>query len=198
GTGLGLAISRQLIELMQGSIGIRDNSKGSTFWIRMPVEVSSHAPHENRKITTDTMNEEFSGMEILVADDNAINRKLITTLLEQKGVSIVEANDGNAALKLALNNYYDLIFMDIRMPGLNGVEVTKQLRASGINRNTPVIALTAHALPHEQAEFLEAGMDACITKPVLEDHICTLIDQWVVSKKSTNNNSGENCLAGCD
>jgi len=115
-----------------------------------------------------------------VADDNAINRKLITTLLSQRGITTAEAEDGNSALETALNNEYDLIFMDIRMPELNGIEVTEKLRARKTGGRTPIIALTAHALPHEQKTFLDAGMDDCITKPVLDHQLFELIDKWVL------------------
>jgi PAS domain S-box-containing protein len=183
GTGLGLAISKQLIELMQGKIGVKDNQlKGSTFWINVPITETNERPaakKESRITVTD--NNQYSGLNVLVADDNAINRKLITTLLGQRGITTIEAEDGSSALKSALTDDFDLILMDIRMPELNGIEVTEKLRAEKPDSHTPIIALTAHALPHEQETFLDAGMDACITKPVLDHQLFELIDKWAVN-----------------
>ncbi len=186
GTGLGLAISRQLIELMHGKIGVKKNKlSGSTFWVQFPVTTTSKAPTKQKIRNIPDPSEQFyAGLQVLVADDNAINRKLITTLLEQHGVILSEANDGNDALELALNNQYDLILMDIRMPGLNGIEVTKKLRSSIPANATPVIAITAHALPDEQKTFIDAGMDACITKPILDYQLFELLDKWTTTKTS--------------
>ncbi|MDH5735634.1 MAG: response regulator, partial [Gammaproteobacteria bacterium] len=179
GTGLGLAISKQLIELMQGSIGVKDNANGSTFWIRMPIKQAHQIPQVVTQNKQTEPGNPYKDLNIMVADDNAINRKLITTLLNQRGVITTEAIDGKTALDIASNNDFDLIFMDIRMPELNGIEVTENLRLREYNQYTPIIALTAHALPHEQKTFLQAGMNACITKPIVEQQIFEVIDQWV-------------------
>ena len=184
GTGLGLAISKQLVELMQGSIGVKDNQdSGAIFWITLPVIETDQLPEVIQDSSITEVVDRYAGLRVLIADDNAINRKLITTLLSQRGVIISEADDGHSALDLALNNQFDLIFMDIRMPGLNGIEVTEKLRAENDDIYTPIIALTAHALPHEQKTFLDAGMDTCITKPVLDYQLFKLLDQWVLDRK---------------
>ncbi|MCW8911224.1 MAG: ATP-binding protein, partial [Gammaproteobacteria bacterium] len=181
GTGLGLAISKQLIELMQGEIGVKDNDKsGVTFWIHFPIIETDQVPDPKQEHNLIESDGRYTGLRILVADDNAINRKLITTLLGQRGVVTTEAVDGKSALDIALNQSFDLILMDIRMPELNGIEVTEKIRAIEADTYIPIIALTAHALPHEQKTFIEAGMDTCITKPVLEYQLFKLIDQWVL------------------
>ncbi len=182
GTGLGLAISKQLIELMHGSIGVESNDrKGSTFWITLPI-IESHKSQElSNENNYSEIADHYSGLHVLIVDDNAINRKLITTLLNQRGITTTEANDGKNALEVALNNDFDLIFMDIRMPELNGIEVTRKIRSSKAVKYTPIIALTAHVLPHEQEIFLQAGMDACITKPILDHQLFELIDKWVMN-----------------
>ena len=180
GTGLGLAISKQLIELMQGSIGVKgNNDDGSTFWVTLPITECKEKPVILNKKSTTKIEECYTGLHVLVVDDNAINRKLITTLLNQRGITTAEADNGKNALEMALNDDFSLILMDIRMPELNGIEVTKKLRATRTDRHVPIIALTAHALPHEQEAFLQAGMDACITKPVLDHQLFELIDKWV-------------------
>ncbi len=181
GTGLGLAISKQLIELMQGSIGVKDNGIGSTFWITLPIIETHETPEPLSKNSLTEIDDCYTGLHVLVVDDNAINRKLITTLLNQRGITTTQADDGKSALEIALNNDFDLILMDIRMPELNGIEVTKKLRAEKTDKYTPIIALTAHALPHEQETFLQAGMDTCLTKPVLDYQLFELIDKWVIN-----------------
>ncbi|VAW68384.1 BarA sensory histidine kinase (= VarS = GacS) [hydrothermal vent metagenome] len=180
GTGLGLAISKQLIELMKGKIGLKKNpQKGSTFWVQFPVESTQQTPDRPViKSIPEPSEKYYAGLEVLVADDNAINRKLISTLLEQHGVIISEAKDGNMALEMALNNTYDLILMDIRMPGLNGIEVTRKLHAGMPDSTPPIIAITAHAMPDEQKTFIDAGMDACITKPILDYQLFELLNKW--------------------
>jgi len=181
GTGLGLAISKQLVELMQGNIGVKDNhNDGSTFWFHFPITETAQTPKTIAEEKSAELPSQYSDLHVLVADDNAINRKLITTLLSQRGITTSEAEDGNVALDMALKKEFDLILMDIRMPGLNGIEVTEKVRAEKIDRHTPIIALTAHALPHEQKSFLDAGMNACITKPVLDYQLFELIDKWAL------------------
>ena len=187
GTGLGLAISKQLIELMHGSIDVKDNdNNGSTFWITLPIIETDKVPERANESNLNDIGDRYSDLHVLVVDDNAINRKLITTLLNQRSITTTEANDGKSALEIALNNDFDLILMDIRMPELNGIEVTKKLRATKTDKYTPIIALTAHALPHEHETFLNAGMDTCITKPVLDHQLFELIDTWVMNTGSNS------------
>ncbi len=185
GTGLGLAISKQLIELMHGQVGVKQNSPvGSIFWIELPVTITEEQPAPTLiEKNINGHDDSYSNIRILVADDNAINRKLISTLLSQHGVIVEEATNGNHALELAKTHSFDLILMDIRMPGLNGIEVTKSLRAEQPDNKTPIVALTAHALPNEQQTFIDAGMDACITKPILEHQLFELLDKWVIAKR---------------
>ncbi|MDH5485056.1 MAG: response regulator, partial [Gammaproteobacteria bacterium] len=181
GTGLGLAISKQLIELMHGSIDVRDNQpQGSIFWIQLPIK-EIQAPEETLKTIKPLSFEKLHGLDVLVADDNEINRKLISSLLNLYGIHIIEAENGQQALEHASTRNFDLILMDIRMPELSGIEATEKIRSAvnGINNKTPIIALTAHALPHEQKMFMDAGMNACLTKPVLDYQLYELFDHWV-------------------
>jgi two-component system sensor histidine kinase BarA len=113
----------------------------------------------------------------LVVDDNAINRLLMVTLLSQKGLKVAEAVDGADAVEKARTEKYDLILMDIRMPVMDGMRATEAIRREGANRTTPTVALTAHALESEQAEFLAAGMDECLVKPVAESDLDQLLER---------------------
>lgn len=184
GTGLGLTISKQFIELMAGRIGVNDNANnGSVFWISLPIVETHHCPVSENSNAIYSGNQ-YEGLRVLIADDNAINRKLITTLLRQRGVVVSEADDGISAFEAGMDNDFDLIFMDIRMPNLNGIEVTKKLRLEKNKKYTPIIAFTAHALPHERKTFLDAGMDSCITKPILENQLFEILDKWVLESKT--------------
>jgi CheY-like chemotaxis protein len=176
GTGLGLAISRRLLELMGGDISVKPcRCGGSIFSFTLPVkrlqqDARAYPLHESPEL------ENFSGKRVLVVDDNAINRKLITTLLGKMGVATVEAEDGHAALACHQGDCFDLILMDIRMPGMDGVEATRRIRMSeDRQQRIPIIALTAHALPHERETFILAGMDDCLAKPIREDELVALL-----------------------
>ncbi len=178
GTGLGLAISRRLVELMGGAIAVRQRDGGGCVFsftlplIRLNQESRVYPLHPLPQLGN------YAGKRVLVVDDNAINRKLITTLLGKMGVETVEAEDGHAAVLCHESDRFDLILMDIRMPGMDGVEATRQIRrGEQRHQRIPIIALTAHALPHERETFILAGMDECLTKPVREEELFALLER---------------------
>lgn len=113
--------------------------------------------------------------QILVVDDNHINRKLVTTLVKQHDVHPVEAHDGQDAVNLCKDHYFPLIFMDIHMPILSGEEATLKIRELYKNKPTKIIALTANAMPGEKERLLQNGLDAVVIKPIQEDQIASLI-----------------------
>ncbi|NOX76983.1 MAG: response regulator [Gammaproteobacteria bacterium] len=180
GAGLGLAISKKLVEMMGGSIGVNSiQGLGSTFWVTVPAGMASQ-----NGTNTDTrlakIGNHYPGRRVLVVDDNAINRKLIVTLLMQRGIDVDEAESGPQALTMLSQHRYSLVFMDIRMPTMSGVEATTIIRKMELGqRRTPIIALTAHALPHEQEIFMTAGMDDCVTKPIEEATLFAVLDKWI-------------------
>ena len=121
----------------------------------------------------------LSGARVLVADDNQINRKLISLQIRSLGVRVDSAPDGTEALALAQNRHYDLILMDIHMPGMNGEEVTRAIRdGNGPNRDTPVIALTANVFAGDTEKFQQSGINECLVKPVSEYHLWEVIKRW--------------------
>lgn len=164
GSGLGLAISQELVELMNGEMGVDSRlGEGSVFWF------SIRAP---RVATAETRTRRKAGMktgarQILLVDDQAINRTVASTLLRHAGHEVTEAADGWAALELADAQRFDLILMDIHMPELDGLETTRRIRqASELNHDVPIIAVTASALAEDRHRYLQAGLNDCLGKPI--------------------------------
>ena len=121
----------------------------------------------------------FVGLRILAVDDNPINLLLTTTLLREEGATVVEADGGERAVARAAEGGFDLILMDIQMPDISGVEATRRIRdLEGEGPRTPIVAVTAHALPGEQESFLQAGMDDCLVKPLGEDSLRRTVRHW--------------------
>ncbi len=164
GSGLGLAISQELVELMDGEMGVDSRlGEGSVFWfsIRAP-RVAAAETRSRRKSGAKT-----GARQILLVDDQAINRTVASTLLQHAGHEVTTAADGWAALELADAQRFDLILMDIHMPELDGLETTRRIRqTSELNHDIPIIALTASALADDRLRYIEAGMNDCLGKPV--------------------------------
>ncbi|WP_435259888.1 ATP-binding protein [Thioclava sp. FR2] len=171
GTGLGLGIARRLTKVMAGTIGVESElGEGSVFWIRVPLrpaQVKLAAVPSPEKDSPAVDAPKASGLDILIIEDNDINRFLLRRFLEEAGHKVTETIDGVEGLHAAETNYYDVILTDISMPRMDGVETTRRIRAgSGPSARSRIIALTAHALPAELSRFAEVGMNACLTKPI--------------------------------
>ena len=165
GTGLGLGIARRLASVMGGEIGAESvEGDGSLFWLRLPLPevvvvpaVTTTAP---RQFPTPVLN-------VLVIEDNPVNRFVLRRLLEESGHTVSEAANGADGVAASMQQAFDLIMTDISMPGLDGVEVTRQIRERpGPSRRAKIVAVTAHALPADLARFKAAGIDDCMTKPI--------------------------------
>ncbi len=174
GSGLGLAISKQYVELMGGTIGVESEpGSGSRFRFEVPVDIPAM-----REVPTVPQQGRVSGLagehpryRILIVEDQAENRLLLHKLLEPLGLELREAVNGQEAVALAEKWHPHLIWMDIRMPVMDGLEATRRIKAA---RNSPVpkiIAVTAHALEQERREILAAGCDDFIRKPYREIEI---------------------------
>ncbi len=111
---------------------------------------------------------------VLVVEDNKINSYMITFLLKEHGYTVIEARDGETGVHLAVKEKPDLIIMDIQLPDINGLEVTRRIRASATDANTPIIALTSYAMAGDEEKALEAGCTGYIEKPIKPG---TFIDQ---------------------
>lgn len=171
GTGLGLGIARRLAEAMGGSIGAEsEEGEGSLFWLRLPLgRVLGQGPAvpDSPRLRGDVEAPEGEPLDVLIVEDNEINRFLLRRYLEAAGHRVSEAVDGQHGVEMAQANAYDAILMDISMPRMDGIEATTLIRASrGPSAKARILALTAHALPEEQQRFRSVGMETGLTKPV--------------------------------
>lgn len=178
GTGLGLAISRKLVNLMGGTMEFQSQlGAGSTFqftaWFRkQKTSADIDAP---ARAVQDRGPKHLS---ILVAEDNAVNRRLITKVLESAGHKVIPASNGKEAARLFEKQAFDLILMDMEMPDIDGLEATRMIRASERpGSHVPIYALTAHTLPADRDRCFAVGMDGFISKPIAVDDVLRLVDE---------------------
>jgi CheY-like chemotaxis protein len=143
----------------------------------------------------------FRDKNFLVVDDNEINRILLKTQLSQFGAQVTEARSGSEAVENIRTHCFDLIFLDLRMPGITGFDVMRAIHqdAKGLNdKETPVIAVTAHALPQQRREILEAGFSDFLIKPILEDQLLCVIETWLCASTAPSPRSAPPCTDSVD
>ncbi|MEO9871011.1 PAS domain S-box protein [Ekhidna sp.] len=181
GTGLGLAISRELVKSMQGEIGVVSTpGLGSTFWFTfMAEEISADKVEEIKPDKPFT--KEFTGKQpkILLVDDNDVNRKVASSIMLKSGCNVIEAIDGFDAIEKVSKEGFDLIFMDIQMPKMDGIQATHEVRKINGGSNTPIIAMTAYSMEEDRERFLNAGLDDYLAKPIKADMLIDKIKKWV-------------------
>jgi signal transduction histidine kinase/ActR/RegA family two-component response regulator len=192
GSGLGLTISKALVEMMGGTITVKSElGKGSEF--SFFIELQPSLEDENKEsAAADAIDERrYDGFEVLVVEDNEINQEIAQAVLEEMGLKVDLADNGEKAVAAFLQKKYDLIFMDIRMPIMDGLQATREIRrledergASGAR--VPIIAMTANAMKEDREESKAAGMDGHISKPFAIGEIKASLYLALIVNKSEN------------
>jgi PAS domain S-box-containing protein len=178
GTGLGLAICKRIIELIGGEIGATSvEGGGATFWFEVPLpRAEALEAHAEAQMASDIERP----LRLLLVEDVAINRELVKTVLASFDIDIDTAEDGAQAIEAFRRASYDLVLMDVQMPGMDGLTATRHIRALPLPRaaSTPIVAMTANVLPEQIARCLEAGMDDHLGKPMRPGELLNAIVHW--------------------
>jgi CheY-like chemotaxis protein len=175
GTGLGLSICNRLSHLMNGKITFTSKeNEGSTFIYQQSFEASilDSLLKKNKEVTN------LQGCTILVAEDNKINQIVVSKMLKAHNAKVVFSENGKECVDYFITNHVDLIFMDIQMPVMDGVEATKAIRAQDKGKSIPIIAMTANTMKQDIEHYLNIGMDGYLTKPFNKDSLNSLLNVY--------------------
>ena len=180
---MGLTISKRIVSLLGGDIRVSSTlGQGSTFTVTVPAQVCE-APEQFDKDPASSEDPNFEGRTLLLVEDVEINREIILTLLEPSGIRIIEAGDGNEAVKKfeQFSQEIDIVFMDIKMPVMGGFEATAAIRSSGRPgaRTVPIIALTANAFQEDVDKARAAGMNDHLSKPIDIDKVFAMMSKYL-------------------
>ncbi|MEI7613004.1 MAG: ATP-binding protein [Betaproteobacteria bacterium] len=180
GAGLGLSICRRLARLMGGDAGVISQvGVGSTFWVTARLRLAVDAPqpekHAQAESPTERLARFYSGIRVLVAEDDPVSQEVTRMVLEEAGLLVEVAHNGLVAIDMARNGGYDLILMDMQMPVMGGLEATRAIRQLPGMSDVPILAVTANAFNVDRDICLAAGMNAHIGKPVTADVLCSTV-----------------------
>ncbi len=195
GTGLGLSISSQLVSRMNGTLSVESvKGEGSTFAFVLPLEIAVEAPAEGTKFHSpkkDTQRRRNSGSRILMAEDNSANQIIVKMALEAKGYNLAIVENGREVVEEFFQNPYDLILMDIQMPGVSGIDAAAMIRKreedEGRKAKVPIVALTAHAFTEMEEKCSKAGMNGFIRKPFSLEDLYAVLDSFLGAHHTSSN-----------
>jgi CheY-like chemotaxis protein/HPt (histidine-containing phosphotransfer) domain-containing protein/anti-sigma regulatory factor (Ser/Thr protein kinase) len=188
GSGLGLAISRSLAELMGGTLRAESTyGQGSLFTVLLSCQIVTGLERPEVPRLLMAPRQRFTGIQALVVEDQAINRQVLVELLRQLEITVDTASNGREAVELVRARDYDILFMDIQMPVLDGLTATREIRQleKDVSRRLPILAITAHALSGEREKSLDAGMDDHLTKPIDRHALVAALGRWLPRDTAT-------------
>ncbi|HLO80948.1 MAG TPA: response regulator [Chitinophagaceae bacterium] len=180
GTGLGLSITREMLALQGGNIHVEsEEGKGSVFFVEIPYEIVQETDVETENDGQNAGRRAVLpfNMKVLVVDDNNMNRELVAFILRDFGVKYTLVPGGPEALSILSRENFDVVLMDLQMPGMDGRETTKRIRED-LKSEVPIVALSAYSHAQEKQKCLEAGMDAYLTKPVKDNDLFETLEMY--------------------
>jgi signal transduction histidine kinase len=180
GTGLGLAITKELVALMGGQLSVTSKpGAGSTFRVELQLGLALAPPGAPQaRADAGTGDRRLAGMHLLVAEDNPVNLQVAVAMLEGMGARVDVAHDGTQAVAQCRNGSFDALLLDCQMPGMDGYEAARRIRAEGARR-MPIIAVTANAMAADRDLCLAAGMNDHLAKPLAREALAAMVLKWV-------------------